>query len=612
MEPTRPEGVTASFRIAPAACPGVRGGRLGRVRLLPPDVADRIAAGEVVERPSSVVRELLDNALDAGGLRLEIDLEGGGADAIVIADDGSGMPPEDAGLAFERHATSKIYTGDDLDAVATLGFRGEALAAIAAVSRVEMITRPRDRQAGTRVLVERGQRVSVEPASRAPGTTVAVRDLFVGIPARRKFLKVAATELEHCVAVAERTALARWETGVRLRHHGREILAASPALDPGARIADVLGARVASAMVPGEAERGPYLARAWAGRADLHRGTRAGLHLFVNRRPVRDPLLVRAVLDVYRPILPPGRFPIVVVYLELPTDALDVNVHPAKAEVRFERPHDVRGVVVAALTAAMGTRTAIPYLPAGVVTAAPLGLWAGAVSAHGQIGDATGSPGFASASGPDDPAGAISTARGGPPAAVVPGGVRALAQHRLCYILAEDAAGLLVVDQHVAHERLLFEQLLRQADRGPLPRQALLFPEPMELGPGAVGLVTRGQELLIRGGFAVDPFGPTTVLVREVPAVLGRQARTDALRDILERLDEAGEAPTGETVFRHVIATVACHSAVRKGMPLPLEKMNYILGGLAACDSPSHCPHGRVVSLRIELTPLDRAFGRNA
>lgn len=577
---------------------------MARIQVLAPEVADRIAAGEVVERPAAVVRELLDNALDAGATRIEVDLEGGGIDLVRVADDGCGMDPADAVLAFERHATSKIRSGDDLDVVRTLGFRGEALAAIAAVSRVELLTRAAAQHgAATRVVVERGRRVSAEPAARATGTTLAVEGLFDGIPARKKFLKAPGTELEHCLGAVMRAALARWNVAFHVRHAGREFLAAAPAPDPGPRITDVLGSRWSGGLVPVHERRSALSVDAWVGRSDVHRPTRDGLHLFVNARPVRDPLLLRAVLDAYRAILPAGRFPVVVLYLALPPGDVDVNVHPAKSEVRFHRPQDVRGAVLAALAHALGERRAVPYFGAAPPGPAPA-TWTAFtpdVRPHGRAVDPV----------EDGAAPALPFAdevRDGAAAEPRPT-VRALAQYRDCYIVAEDEQGLLIVDQHVAHERLLFEQLLAQADQGPLPRQVLLFPVTREVGPARAELVGTHRDLLLRLGFAAEPFGPASVVVREVPAILGREASPETFDDLLERV-RRGDRAGAEDLFRHLLATVACHSAVRKGMPLPLGKLEYILRGLAACACPSHCPHGRVIAQRVDLSALDRSFDR--
>ncbi len=578
---------------------------MGRIHILSPAVADRIAAGEVVERPGAVLRELLDNSRDAGARRIEVDLAAGGVDLVEVADDGHGLGPDDAVLAFERHATSKIRTGEDLAAVATLGFRGEALAAIAAVSRVEMLTRSADSDGGTRVVIDRGKLVNVIPAARAPGTTVTVRDLFAGVPARRKFLKGPGAELEHCLLAATRAALGEWEIGLRVRSEGRDRLVAPPASDPRDRIVQVLGPKWGAALVPATERRGGLVVSVWAGPADLHRTSRDGIHLFVNRRAVRDPLLLRTVLDAYRRTLPGGCFPVVVVQVEISPAEVDVNVHPAKSEVRFQHPRDVRGAVLAALESALGSRAAIPHLASaaardGAARSDLDELWSPAERAQAGRFPFAGGVGVREGGAPD---------RGAPGVDTAPGRVRALAQHRNCYIVAEDEEGLLVVDQHVAHERLLYENLLRQADAGPLPRQSLLFPATIEAGPEAVELAAQRGDMLARAGFQVESFGDGALIVREVPAVLGREVAPDAVVNLLQSLAAISE-PGPELLFHRLLATVACHAAVKKGMALTLEKMDYILQGLGSCAAPTHCPHGRVISLRVDLAALDRGFGR--
>ena len=579
---------------------------MGHVRVLAPEIADRIAAGEVVERPASVLRELLDNALDAGARRIEIELAGGGRDLVSVADDGCGLDPDDALLAFERHATSKIRSGEDLESVRTLGFRGEALAAIAAVSRVELLTSPASGGEGTRVRIDRGRLLGVERASRAPGTTVQVWELFLGIPARRKFLKSPETELDHCLRVVTRAALARPEVGFWVRHGGRTLIGSPAAGEAAGRVADLLGSRLAAGMLPIQGDGGRVAVSGWSARSDLHRPTREDIHLFVNRRPVRDPLLVRAVLDAYRPGLPGGRYPVSVLFIELPPEDVDVNVHPAKSEVRFARPQEVRALLVGAIGQALRGRAAVPVF-AGPSGASPAG---GAENASGVDEAAPPPHAVREGTGAGEPyAGpAPSPARLGFEG-VDEAPARPLAQYANCYIVASDDHGLLVVDQHVAHERMIYERLIKDAESGPMARQLLLFPQTVELPPGGVETLERERTLFERLGFRFEPFGGSTVMVREVPAVLGREARPATLEDLVARAME-GDRSGAEAMFPRLLATVACHSAVRKGMPLSLEQMGYILRGLSACEVPGHCPHGRVISLRVDLAALDRGFDR--
>ncbi len=604
---------------------------MGRVHVLPPEIADRIAAGEVVERPASVVRELLDNALDAGSGRVEVDLAGGGRELVRVADDGEGLSRDDAVLAFERHATSKVARNEDLDRIVTLGFRGEALAAIAAVSRVEMVTRERGADEGTRVVLEKGRLLRVEPAPRAPGTTVEVRALFAGIPARRKFLKSESTELDHCLRAVVRAALARPEVGFRVRHGNRRLLSVPPGQEPGARVVELLGRRFGRQWLSAEGSAGSLRVLAYLALPEASRPGRDGIHVFVNRRPVRDPFLLRAVLDAWRGLLPEGRYPAAVVFLELPPEEVDVNVHPAKTEVRFRRPRDVRALLVGVIGDALGTPRAMGTLPgpwgrdaarapAGERSGEGQGGWAGwpgippaRVAGISRPGVREGARGETEGLlvGPAEGTGSARTTvlpEAGRPAGEAP--PRVLGQLRNCYIVAEDDRGLVLVDQHVAHERVLYERLLDELDRGPLPRQALLFAEPLEVGAGRVAVARERSDDLGRLGFEVEPFGEEAVIVREVPAIFGRSARADVVIDVLDRLGE-GDRPGAEPAFHRVLSTVACHAAVRAGMVLDRARMEWILRGLWACRRPTHCPHGRPVLLRVDFPAIDRAFERS-
>ncbi|MFN7965166.1 MAG: DNA mismatch repair endonuclease MutL [Acidobacteriota bacterium] len=591
---------------------------MGLIRILPPQIADQIAAGEVVDRPASVLRELIDNALDAGASRIEAELTDGGIGLIRISDNGLGMERDDAVMAFERHATSKIRSGGDLQEIQTLGFRGEALAAIAAVARVELVTAPAVGE-GSRVVVDQGRLMSAGPASRSQGTSLSVIDLFAGIPARRKFLKTAATELDHCVRTIQRAALARPEVGFRIRHADRVLLDAPSAHDSKSRIADVLGSKWANGLVPVEADGGSMRLHGFAARSDLHRFDRDGFHIFVNRRPVRDAMLMRAVQDGFRNLLPSGAFPVVALYLELPPSEVDVNVHPAKSEVRFLKAQEVRAMVVAALRRALGSWAAVPSLSTDLRTS-PVD--------PNRIREYSTNP---ASNGPDNPridflvasssptnsdtyaaegAGAPSRADALTISHLVPAnGLVALTQYAQCFIVAQDRDGLLIVDQHVAHERLLFEELCKMADSGPLPRQLMLFPVTLDVPPAIEELAGDHGGVLSRLGFGVEPLGGGTLLIREVPSVVGRSAPAEAVLRVLDRLEREAKAGA-DALFSHALATVACHTAVRKGMTLGLPQMNYILRGLHACEAPTHCPHGRVVSLRLTPEYLERSFGR--
>ncbi len=588
---------------------------MAQIRVLPPQIADQIAAGEVVERPASVLRELLDNALDAEATRIEAEIASGGIELIRISDDGLGMERDDAVMAFERHATSKIHSSDDLHNILTLGFRGEALAAISAVSRLELVTVPAIGD-GTRVVLDQGRLMTVEPVSRARGTSLSVTNLFVAIPARRKFLKTPATELDHCLRVIQRAALANPGIGFRLRQAERVLLDAPSGADPGGRVGDVLGSKWARGLVPVDADGGSMRLHGFAARSDLHRFDREGIHIFVNRRPVRDPMLMRAVQDGFRNLLPSGAFPVVVLYLELPPSEVDVNVHPAKSEVRFFQAQQVRAMVVAALRRALGSWAAVPALSSGYQPS--MRDSPSALRPSDLVAPESPRIDFLVSSSPPGnriPYGDVIAQNptedeaGEAQRSVSHNGLLALAQHADCYIVAQDQDGLLIVDQHVAHERLLFEELCKMADSGPLPRQLLLFPVTLELAPAIEELALRRSDVIEKLGFGVEPLGGGTLMIREVPSVLGRSAPADAVLRVFDRLEREASAGA-ETLFNHALATVACHTAVRKGMKLGLPQMNYILSGLHACEAPTHCPHGRVVSLRLTPEYLERSFGR--
>ena len=615
-----PKGRGLTSAAAPVGRPaagGIRRTELGQIRELPDGVVERIAAGEVVERPASIVRELIDNALDAGATRVDVELGDGGRALIAVADDGHGMDGEDARLAFARHATSKLRSAAELDAVATLGFRGEALAAIASVARVELVSRRKQDKDATRVVLDHGREVIDELGARAPGTTVSVTQLFAGVPARRKFMKSAPTELDHCTRAVHRAALARPDVAFRARHADRDLLTIAVTDDVGARVAEILGSRWGRSLLEIHDAVGEYGIAAWIGRSDLHRPTSAAVQLFVNRRPVRDGFLIRAVADAFRHRVPAGRYPIAVVYLELPRGEVDVNVHPAKSEVRFHRPREIRALVVGALSRALAGTDAVPSLASMSPTRAGAGpAGSGAVREGIRTGfGRAGAPPFGELSGSSaqgrarSPEPAPGRTDHGPDEAGFERSIEALAQYNDCFIVARDADGLLIVDQHVAHERLLFERLVEQTGRGALARQALLFPTPVELDPRESELLSRHAQEVERIGYAWEPFGPNTVSVREVPAILGERASADSLTRVLEALAE-DERSGPEALFRRLLATVACHSAVRKGMRLTREKMDYILQGLVSCEIPTHCPHGRVISLRVDLGPLEREFGR--
>lgn len=563
------------------------------IRLLPPAVADRIAAGEVVERPASVVKELVENALDAGARRIAVAIEGGGTARITVEDDGAGIAPHELALAVERHATSKL-ADERLIEIATLGFRGEALPSIGAVARLEIVSRAVGSDTGARIAVEAGAKGEVRPAAAPPGTRVTVRDLFFATPARLKFLKTARTEAEACVQAVRRLALAHPAVGFTVTLDGREALAAPPA-ERSRRIAGLIP-DLAEHAIEVASERGAVALAGVIGPPSLTRATATEQHLMVNGRPVADRLLRTALRVAYGDLIAQGRHPLAVLALTLPAEAVDVNVHPAKAEVRFREPDAVRGFVISALRSALGTARSVAPAPA-VRWPPPMHLAAGAT---------------ALAEAPALPLAAPPLARPvpvPPPQPEHPLGA-ARAQLLDTYIVAETADGAVVlVDQHAAAERLAHEALKRALEAGGGTSQTLLSPEVVELSPAAVEAVLARADDLARLGLAVEPFGGA-VLVRAVPAPLAGCDAAALLRDIAEELAESGETTLLRVRIDAVLARMACHGSLRAGRRLTPAEMDALLRRIETTPNSGTCSHGRPTWIRLTRGELERLFGR--
>ncbi|RAI57956.1 DNA mismatch repair endonuclease MutL [Roseicella frigidaeris] len=593
------------------------------IRLLSETTANRIAAGEVVERPAAVVKELVENALDAGARRIAVTLEGGGIERILVEDDGAGMGPEDLALAVERHATSKLPEEAMLFRIATLGFRGEALPSIGAVARLAITSRPAAGDAHA-LTVEAGRKGPVLPAAGAPGTRVEMRDLFQAVPARRKFLKSPRSEAEACIEVARRLALAWPEVGFRVTSEGREALALPPQ-EREARLHALLGEDFAGAALPVAAEGGGLTLAGLVAQPAYTRATGTEQHLVVNRRPVRDPLLRTALRVAYRDLIAAGRHPVAALFLDLPPEAVDVNVHPMKTELRFREEAAVRGMLIAALRRALGVGAggAAPaltqYRPAAggwngwrPRGPAPLPAAPGRGFDEAQLGLAPPPPaaspptvlplGFA----PPRPAVAPAPAV----AADHPLG-RPLAQLLETYILAEAPDGALVlVDQHAAHERLTHEALRAQLVEGGVRAQPLLLPAVVDLPPADAARLLGFAEGLARLGLEVEGFGPGAVLVRALPALLGAADPAPLLRDLAEELAESGEALALERRLDAAIARLACHGSVRAGRRLTPDEMAALLRQMEATPRAATCSHGRPTFLRLGPAELESLFGR--
>jgi DNA mismatch repair protein MutL len=578
------------------------------IRLLPETTANRIAAGEVVERPAAALKEIVENALDAGARRIAVTLEGGGMDRILVEDDGIGMGPDDLALAVERHATSKLPEEATLFRIATLGFRGEALPSIGAVARLSITSCPRDGTAH-RISVEGGLKGDVAPASGAPGTRVEVRDLFFATPARRKFLKHPRTEAEHAVEAVRRLALAWPEVAFRVESDGREVLSFAAA-DQEGRIRQVLGPDFAAAAVPVEAVSETLDISGLAALPSHHRPTTLGQHLVVNRRPVRDPLLRVALRVAYRDIIPAGRHPAAALFLQVPPECVDVNVHPMKTELRFREGDAVRGAVISALRKALaigaGTVVAVPSLGG----AAPVAGFSEALPVLPQS-----MPRPAGLPQPRLPLGFRPPSLPPPPApepmdAAHPLG-RAVAQLLDTYIIAEAADGALVlVDQHAAHERLTHEALTAQLREGSVRAQPLLVPAVVDMPQADAARLLGAADALARLGLEIEGFGAGAVLVRSLPALLGAADPAPLLRDMAEELAEDAESTALDRKLDAAIARLACHGSIRAGRRLAAAEMDALLRQMEATPRAATCSHGRPTVLKLDRAALERMFGR--
>jgi DNA mismatch repair protein MutL len=656
---------------------------MSRIRILPEAVANKIAAGEVVERPASVVKELLENALDAGAKTIRVETEVGGKRMIRVIDDGHGMIHDDALLAFERHATSKLRSADDLLSISTLGFRGEALPTIAAVSRLLLETRDESEAEGTRLEFAGGKLISVKPAGLPAGTTISVADLFYCVPARKKFLKSDTTELGHIASLVTHYALANPDKHFVLTTPTQEIINAPPAEKLADRIYQLFGrqsmeelveippvsAPFRAAITEPELEAGEESAtltvRGFTSRPDVQRPNRNGIYIFVNRRLVRDRLILHAIHEAYRNILPPTVFPATLLFLEMPYDEVDVNVHPAKIEVRFRRSQFVHDFARDSIRQALMSVRPVPSFAAAAASASSQGLsasHANALDSGSAAAAATGVPraiiptmeeiGVGSGVGSDggfdltaapmqpvdqrfsfEPDSAFGTALA---SAVVPAAanwagnlaapsasapatlprpdqiadLKPLGQVSSSFIVAVNGEGLWLVDQHVAHERVLFEQHLDARRAGKVEAQRMLMPLVIELSPRQIVIYEKIAEELAANGFEVEPMGPRSVAIQAVPAGIAPGDGEKLLTEILDGIERENAAISIDTLQAKIAASTACHAAIKVNMPLDQTKMEWLLGALAKTDCPMSCPHGRPVVLRYSVKEIEKAFHR--
>ena len=593
------------------------------IRRLPDSLINRIAAGEVVERPASALKELVENAIDAGAQNIAVKLGEGGLAGIEVTDDGCGMNPDEMALALERHATSKL-PDDHIELVATLGFRGEALPSIASVARLTLESRPGSLGEGWRRVVDHSVLVDEGPAALPPGTRIRMTDLFGKIPARRKFLRSARSEYAACLDVVRRLAMARPDIGFVLEHDGRRVLAVQPREELATRVAQLVARELAEDGVVIELERGAARLTGVAGLPTFNRGVADHQYLFVNGRPVKDRLLVGAVRGAYADMLARDRHAVLALFLEVPPEEVDVNVHPAKTEVRFRDPAFVRGFIVSGLRHALeseGRRTAQapaapamanwqsePIVRAGEPAPALSSLFAREYGGP-VVRDAAPQFRVQQAEPLAPPSGRAEVAVD-LPQAEHPLGV-ARGQVANTYIVAEAEDGLVIVDQHAAHERLVLERLKAAGAQGAVAAsQALLIPEVVELDEPDCDRVEAAAATLADYGLALERFGPTALLVRAVPAALGRGNVQALVRDIADDLAQNGAALLLGERLDHVLATMACHGSVRAGRALSVAEMNSLLREMEITPRSGQCNHGRPTWVKLAHGDIEKLFGR--
>lgn len=653
---------------------------MNKIRVLPDNLANQIAAGEVVERPASVVKELVENSIDAGATRLQIDIELGGRRLIRISDNGEGMTRDDAILAFERHATSKIRTVDDLARIGTLGFRGEALASIASVAKVELLTKIESDLIATKVIVEGGRLVDVADASRDTGTTISVRDLFFNTPARRKFMRSEATENYHLTSIVTHYALAHPEIAFTLTNNGREVVRVSPAKDLRERAFQVFGGGLIESLLPVSGGR-EYVAKisGFVSAPRERRTTRDSQYFFVNNRFVRDKTIAGGLLEGYRSVLPHGVYPVAFLFLELPLEEIDVNVHPAKTEVRFRRGEAVKDAIAEAVRSALAnagitgdavaesvacsepdvsfvpTRpeaplagpeqhgiefaigipitdrsqsfsngTAVPLedvdpggsaMPpaAGIPTELPRA--ATLVDVGDQIAEGIAVPesrftpsGYVELP-PVDSAAKI--AKSVDVESVSAAKIQALGQLHESFIIAVDDEGLLLIDQHVAHERILFDKYrLSEAER-PIESQILLLPETLDLTPAQSEAFSLIEDDLGSLGFGLMRLSGRTVAIKSIPTDLPASEARNLFAEILDTIEAEKKGAPKSTLRDDIAASLACKAAIKINMKLTPEKMRWLIDRLLITTSPTTCPHGRPVILRLSMKDIERGFQRS-
>lgn len=577
---------------------------MSRIRVLSEKVATQIAAGEVVERPASVLRELLDNSIDASADRIEVQVEAGGLKLVRVTDNGIGMDRDDLLLSLERHATSKVRVLEDLFAVGTLGFRGEAVPSIAAVSRMEVKSRTRDGISGHRLRMEGGRVDSIEEVGTPVGTVTTVRDLFFNTPARRKFLRSPRTETRHLLDIFSRIALPFKKISFRLREGGRTLAHYPASESEEERLAMLMGREIAGRMERVELAAGPVTILAHLAPPDFSRTRGDRILFYVNGRSVRDRMLTRAVMEGYGRRLMRGQYPQAVISLELDPALVDVNVHPTKQEVRFR---DGKSVFLAVASAVGGVMFANGGLTVHSESEAPAARKPFPAQALLKAADP---PHYY-----QDPYDSEEAVRVEGDATLSRLGLQessffVIGQLRNTYILCQTGGGLLLVDQHAAHERVVYERLKRGITEGPLQVQTFLIPKSMEVSVSDAAALEQHKEAMALIGFEVEHFGGATFLLRSVPAILLNADLEALLHETLDHFNEKGAETARETIPEKVLCTMACHGAVRGGKPLTMREMTSLLDELQKTELPTNCPHGRPVSRMISWPELERMFKR--
>jgi len=591
---------------------------MARIRVLPEGLTNKIAAGEVVERPASVVKELVENAIDAESRRIAIEVQGNGCRTIRVVDDGFGMEEDDVILAIERHATSKIEKDEDLAAIQTLGFRGEALPSLAAVSKFELTSRTRASTAGTQIFVSGGVVKKVSQCGCPPGTQVWVRDLFFNQPARRKFLKTEKTEFGHVIDVLTRLALSRPEVHFSLRLRNRQVHDWPGAVNLQQRLAQVFSKGFSQSWLPLSEQQGSVSIKGYLSPPELHRSSSRMLFLYVNGRAVRDQLLRIAILEAYRTLLPKGQFPLGVLVLELPAEQVDVNVHPTKAEVRFRDPRGltkkVTNAVRTALTgmerqrwtrplAAKGWQRAVGIPIQKQMKQVPLENMTVAEPRHSSYAALN----FLSA---EAPVGKYLAEDKEEEARGIFEALSVIGQLHHSYILCEAQDGLILIDQHAAHERVFFEIFRREAMAGELPSQILMVPETIEVTGEEAAWLEDSLPMFSRLGFGLEPFGTNTFVVRAVPAVALRQEVQRLLLELVASGCEGARSLGAEALLENLLQSMACRVAIKAGQKMGKDEMVALLQQLDGLDLSSTCPHGRPLWWKLTLDELERMFGR--